>query len=121
MLYVRSRRIVLMTSTVILVGCGNMGHAMLTGWLKSGRLAPNDVWVVEPNEALGERAAQTGSHSAENGGALPDSLAPALVVLAVKPQVMREVAEGYRRFADGRTAFLSVAAGTPIATFEEIL
>jgi pyrroline-5-carboxylate reductase len=98
-----------------------MGYAMLSGWLKSGRLAPEDVWVVEPNEALRERAARTGCHTAGDGAALPASLVPALVVLAVKPQVMREVAAGYTRFADGRTTFLSVAAGTPIATFEEIL
>src|SRR5262245_1315571 len=116
-----SRRIPDMTSTVILAGCGNMGYAMLSGWLKSGRLAPEDVWVVEPNETLRERAARTSSHSADNSGSLPANLAPVLVVLAVKPQVMREVADGYRRFADGRTAFLSIAAGTPIVTFEEIL
>jgi pyrroline-5-carboxylate reductase len=42
-------------------------------------------------------------------------------VLAVKPQVIREVTAGYRRFGDGRTTFLSIAAGTAVATFEEIL
>jgi pyrroline-5-carboxylate reductase len=94
---------------------------MLSGWLKSGRLAPEGVWVVEPNEALRERADRTGSHTVQDSGALPDDLVPALVVLAVKPQVMREVAAGYKRFADGRTAFLSIAAGIPIASFEEIL
>jgi pyrroline-5-carboxylate reductase len=110
-----------MTSTVVLAGCGNMGYAMLSSWLKSGCLAPDDVWVVEPDEALRERAAGTGSNTAKDSAALPADLDPALVVLAVKPQVMREVVGGYRRFADGRTAFLSIAAGTPIATFEEIL
>jgi pyrroline-5-carboxylate reductase len=117
----KSRRYLEMTSTVVLAGCGNMGYAMLSGWIKSGRLPPEDVWVVEPNEALRERAARTGSHTAEDSDALPAGLAPVLVVLAVKPQVMREVAGGYRRFADSRTAFLSIAAGTPIASFEEIL
>ena len=110
-----------MTSTVVLVGCGNMGFAMLQGWLESGRLAPRDVWVVEPNQVLRERAATLGSHIAEDSEALPFDLRPVLVVLAVKPQVMREVVSGYKRFADGRTTFLSIAAGTPIATFEEIL
>ncbi len=110
-----------MKSTVVLAGCGNMGYAMLSGWVKSGRLAPEDVWVVEPNEALRRRAAELGSNPAENSSELPANLSPVLAVLAVKPQVMREVAGGYKRFADGRTTFLSIAAGTPIATFEEIL
>jgi pyrroline-5-carboxylate reductase len=110
-----------MTSTVVLAGCGNMGYAMLSGWLKSGRLAAIDVWVVEPNEALRLRASELGSHAVENSDALPADLSPVLVVLAVKPQVMRDVVAGYKGFADGRTTFLSIAAGTPIATFEEIL
>jgi pyrroline-5-carboxylate reductase len=46
---------------------------------------------------------------------------PKLVVLAVKPQVIRDVAASYRPFAARGAAFLSIAAGTPIATFEEVL
>ena len=110
-----------MTSTAILAGCGNMGYAMLAGWLKSGRLAPGDAWVVEPNEALRQRAADLGSHAVADSAALPSGLSPTLVVFAVKPQVMREVVVGYKAFADGKTTFLSIAAGTPIATFEDIL
>jgi pyrroline-5-carboxylate reductase len=41
-------------------------------------------------------------------------------VIAVKPQVIREVVAGYKRFA-GKATFLSIAAGTGIATFTEIL
>ena len=32
-----------MAIKVVLVGCGNMGHAMLAGWLKAGRLAAMEV------------------------------------------------------------------------------
>jgi pyrroline-5-carboxylate reductase len=110
-----------MTSTVVLAGCGNMGYAMLSGWLKSGRLAAADVWVVEPNEALRQRAAELGTHAVATSEALSTDLSPALIVFAVKPQVMRDVVVGYKRFAGGQTTFLSIAAGTPIDTFEEIL
>jgi pyrroline-5-carboxylate reductase len=110
-----------MTSTVVLAGCGNMGYAMLSGWLKSGRLAAADVWVVEPNETLRRRAAELGTHAMATSDALSAGLSPTLVVLAVKPQVMREVVAGYKRFADGQTTFLSIAAGTQIATLEESL
>lgn len=110
-----------MTSTVVLVGCGNMGYAMLGGWLKSGRLSPENVWVVEPSPTLRERAAALEAHALQDSDTLPPDLRPDLVVFAVKPQVMRDVVRGYRRFADGQTTFLSIAAGTSIATFEDIL
>ena len=45
---------------MLLAGCGNMGFAMLQGWLASGALPPADVHVVEPAEALRERAAALG-------------------------------------------------------------
>ncbi|TIX74763.1 MAG: pyrroline-5-carboxylate reductase, partial [Mesorhizobium sp.] len=38
-----------MTIRLVLAGCGNMGYAMLSGWLKSGKLPPAAIFVVEPN------------------------------------------------------------------------
>jgi pyrroline-5-carboxylate reductase len=110
-----------MTVKVVLAGCGNMGYAMLAGWLQSAKLYPGEVFVVEPNAELRHRAETLGVAAAGAASEAPADLVPTLVIFAVKPQVIREVVQGYRRFADGRTAFLSVAAGTPIATFEEIL
>lgn len=106
---------------VLLVGCGNMGFAMLSGWLKSGKLAAGETFVVEPDDALRERAKTLGAQVHQSGAGLPDGLRPVLVVLAVKPQVIRDVTRDYRRFAVGDTVFLSIAAGTAIATFEDIL
>jgi pyrroline-5-carboxylate reductase len=98
-----------MNHTVLLAGCGNMGFAMLQGWLSSRALAPADVQVVEPAEALRSRAASLGvgavSEAEEAGGA------PGIVILAVKPQVMGEVLASYARFAANGSAFLSIAAG----------
>ncbi len=109
-----------MTVRVLLVGCGNMGYAMLSGWLGSGKLAASETLVVEPNEDLRHRAARLGSVVAASNAELPDDLSPEIIVIAVKPQVIREVVAGYKRFA-GKTTFLSIAAGTGIATFTEIL
>lgn len=109
-----------MTVRVLLVGCGNMGYAMLSGWLSSGKLASSETLVVEPNEDLRHRAARLGVTVAASTGELPADLEPELIVIAVKPQVIREVVAGYTRFA-GRSTFLSIAAGTGISTFTEIL
>lgn len=109
-----------MTVRVLLVGCGNMGYAMLSGWLASGKLATSETLVVEPNEDLRNRAAKLGSTVAASNAELPADIAPELIVIAVKPQVIREVVDGYARFA-GTSTFVSIAAGTGVATFMDLL
>ena len=110
-----------MTIRLVLAGCGNMGYAMLSGWLKSGKLAPSAVFVVEPNSELRQRAATLGCATSADASEIPGDAVPDLVVIAVKPQVIRDVTAAYKRFGDGRTTFVSIAAGTPVATFEDIL
>jgi len=110
-----------MSRTIVLVGCGNMGFAMLSGWLKAGMLKPADVHVVEPNENLRARAASLGVMAVADAADLTDGLTPALVMFAVKPQVMRDVVAQYTRYAGPDTTFLSIAAGTGVKVFAEIL
>jgi pyrroline-5-carboxylate reductase len=110
-----------MTIKLVLAGCGNMGYAMLSGWLKARKLDPADVFVVEPNTDLRNRAAALGCVSAADAGGIPAEAIPELVVIAVKPQVIRDVTAAYKRFSNGQTTFVSIAAGTPVATFEEVL
>ena len=98
---------------VLLVGCGNMGSAMLKGWVSA---APElRFHVVEPADTLRATAAEIGAATYAEPGALGD-LSPALVVLAVKPQVMGDVAPAYGRYETA--TFASVAAGTTIASLE---
>lgn len=110
-----------MTIRLVLAGCGNMGYAMLTGWVNAGKLKPDETFVVEPNADLRKRAETLGCHTAADAGEIPTDAVPQLVVIAVKPQVIRTVTQAYARFGDGRTTFVSIAAGTPVATFEEVL
>lgn len=100
-----------MSETVLLVGCGNMGRAMLEGWLKARPdLAAH---VVEPAAALREAAGALGANAVASAADLPE-IAPDLVVLAVKPQVMADVLPDYAGY--GRATFVSIAAGTTVAT-----
>jgi pyrroline-5-carboxylate reductase len=110
-----------MTLKVVLAGCGNMGYAMLAGWLKSGRLTPSETFVVEPNADLRARAEALGSAASADASGLPAGETPEFVVLAVKPQVIRDVTSAYKPLGNGKTTFVSVAAGTPVATFASIL
>lgn len=96
-----------------LLGCGKMGSALLSGWLAKG-LPPSSVFVTEPKPS--DWLSSTGVHLNEG---LPD--APALVLIAVKPQIMAEALPEAASLGGGQTAFLSVAAGVPLSAFEAIL
>ena len=98
---------------IVLVGCGKMGSAMLAGWLERG-LTPDDVVVVDPTSPRLEGVLVVTSHAD-----IPADFAPDVVILAVKPQVMAEVAPPYARF--GGAVFLSIAAGKTIAFFRSHL
>ncbi len=105
----------------LLVGCGKMGGALLQGWIDRGT-APASVTIVEPESTLAESARDRhGVHAVSDPAALTAAYRPEIVVFAVKPQSLAEVAPPYARFADPKTVFLSIAAGKAIAFFEESL
>jgi pyrroline-5-carboxylate reductase len=98
---------------LVLLGCGKMGSAMLQGWLAQGVQA-GSVWVNEPFPSDWLRGA--GVHL---NAALPAD--PAIVLIAVKPQMMAEALPSLRALGNGTTLFVSVAAGTTIAFYEQVL
>ena len=110
-----------MNKTLVLAGCGNMGFAMLKGWLDGKALLKSEVTVVEPNQDLRERAAALGILAVANAGELEAGFTPRLVVIAVKPQVMGAVLPAYAPMAARGTAFLSVAAGVGMKAYEAAL
>ncbi|MES2914048.1 MAG: pyrroline-5-carboxylate reductase [Pseudomonadota bacterium] len=98
---------------LVLLGCGKMGTALLTGWLAAG-VPPGSVWVIEPNPTDWLRA--TGVHLNQWVPA-----EPSVVLLAVKPQMMGAALPALQALGNGRTLFVSIAAGTTIAAFEAAL
>ncbi|MEC7300160.1 MAG: pyrroline-5-carboxylate reductase [Pseudomonadota bacterium] len=97
---------------LVLVGCGKMGGAMLSGWLKGG-LPASSVWVKDPYPA--DWLKDAGVHLNED---FPQ--APAVAIVAVKPQMMGEALPQVAALGGGETLVISVAAGTPISKFEEV-
>src|SRR5690348_12948574 len=95
--------------TIVLVGCGQMGSAMLRGWLR-GRAAARFV-VIEPAGAPGGLADDPAAEWHRDPEEVAADLAPDAVVFAVKPQVFDELLPAYRRWVRPETLFLSIAAG----------
>ena len=102
---------------LLLVGCGKMGGALLSGWLEQG-LAAGEVFVIEPFAGAREALAAKGVACVGELGELGPAVAPAVVVFAIKPQQMDAAVPAYRRFAGPGTVFLSIAAGKTIGFFE---
>jgi pyrroline-5-carboxylate reductase len=98
---------------LVLLGCGKMGSALLAGWLKAG-LKPDAVWVIEPDPT--DWLIETGVNLNEG---LPT--APTVALLAVKPQMMGKALPALQALGNGSTLFVSIAAGTTIASFEAVL
>jgi len=107
------------TSEVLLVGCGKMGGALLAGWLERG--VASGFAVVEPGPGGEAFARRREVRFYTDALSLDLDLRPTVIVLAVKPQVMGDVARHYQRFATPETVFLSIAAGKTLAFFSRQL
>jgi len=105
---------------LVLAGAGNMGGAMLAGWLAGG-LDPKRIVVQDPAPPPAV-AALLGRHGIVTSAALPERAAPpAVILMAVKPQVMEAVFPSLAKRAGPNTLVLSIAAGKTIASFERHL
>jgi len=93
--------------SILLIGCGNMGGAMLAGWLASG-MAPSRFTVVDPYLA----AAPVGVELLRE---LPERRFDA-ILLGVKPQMLGDVAPQLARLVGSETMLLSILAGVELAS-----
>lgn len=98
---------------IVLLGCGKMGFAILSGWLKNG-LPMNRVWVLDPCPSADLRF--LASQGLNLNSELPER--PSVCLIAVKPQIIESALTGIRTIGDGATILVSLAAGTPISVFE---
>ena len=100
-------------SSLVLVGAGKMGGAMLEGWLSVG-LDPAAVAVVDPAPSPEIEALAQGRGLRLNPP--PETIAPpAAVVLAVKPQTLDAAAPALARLVGPATLLVSIVAGKTIA------
>jgi pyrroline-5-carboxylate reductase len=101
--------------TLVLVGAGKMGGAMLEGWLRSG-VRPEQVVALDPAPPP-EIQALLRKHRIRHNPAVATVKDAEVVLIAVKPQVMEEVLPGVVGLKASRPLVISVAAGKTIASF----
>nr|WP_272210182.1 NAD(P)-binding domain-containing protein [Marinicella sp. W31]MDC2876046.1 NAD(P)-binding domain-containing protein [Marinicella sp. W31] len=104
---------------LVLVGAGNMGGAMLSGWVTGG-VRREAITVIDPNPSNSIKSLLDRS-GIRHTVALPDNVKAKILVLAVKPQVMYAVLDTLAPVIDEDTLVVSVAAGKTLQYFEERL
>lgn len=101
------------------VGAGNMATGLARGWAAaSGEPgAPEAMLFADADSAKAQRlASEVGGEAVEGNRAVAE--AADLVLLAVKPNVLEQVAE---ELAEAGTPVVSILAGTPLATVQEAI
>jgi pyrroline-5-carboxylate reductase len=96
--------------SLLLVGCGKMGVALLKGWRAKKIIA--HVHIVDPVANAEVRGDDVTVYPSAEAMLLPPKVDA--VILAVKPQVMPLVAPAYKGFAAQGALIVSIAAGTTV-------
>lgn len=101
---------------IVLIGAGNMGGAMLTGWLKNG-VPGSSVIVVDPNpsDSMRKMIADAG---ADHLTGVPIGVTAGVLFIAVKPQLMDAVLPPFKAVVGENTVVVSIAAGKTLASLE---
>ena len=105
---------------LVLAGAGKMGGALLSGLIARG-LDPALVRVQDPAPA--PEVAEAMAHHGIRIQSQIDNLErpPAVILVAVKPQVINTVFAPLARLAGPDTVVLSIAAGRSLSSFEALL
>ena len=97
-----------MSSRIAFIGGGNMATSLIGGILESGTAA-SDIIVIDPvAEQRTRLQSRFGIETADDSSRIESC---SVVILAVKPQVMKEVCQAIK--PDSDTLYISIAAGIP--------
>lgn len=105
-----------LNGTLVLVGAGKMGGALLEGWLKGGA-APAKIVALDPSPPA-EVKAMLETKGVRLNPPVAGITDAEVIIIAVKPQLMEDVLPGIVTLKASRPLILSVAAGKTIASFE---
>jgi pyrroline-5-carboxylate reductase len=104
---------------VVIIGGGNMGGAILDGLMK-GDIDAKHLHLVEIRDEVRKDFEQRYGISTES--AIDDTVTGSnVIILAVKPQIIRGILSDLKPLIDPKTLILSVAAGIPLSLMECLL
>jgi pyrroline-5-carboxylate reductase len=104
-----------LTGTLVLLGAGKMGGAMLEGWLRAG-VSAKQLVALDPNPPAEVLALLT-QHGVRHNPPLSEIKNVEVLLAAVKPQVMDDVLSNIKILGRDNPLILSIAAGKTMASF----
>lgn len=107
----------MVTKKIGIIGCGNMGGAILYGALKSGVLPKENAYVYDINPAMMEKAKEWGVNLAADDEDVCKNAD--IILLAVKPQNAAE-ALGMCKKALDQKAMMSIVAGVTVERLQNM-
>ncbi len=102
------------------LGGGNMAEAIIKGLISASFIEAKNIYVSDPVEARQETLHKLYKIKASGDNREVAEKCDVLIV-AVKPQVIQSLLKEIQDLVDNSKLIVSVAAGTPIVAFEEIL
>ena len=101
-----------------IIGCGNMGGAILYGALESGVLPRENAYVYDINPAMMDKARDWGVHLCADDEEVCQS--SDLILLAVKPQNAAEALSQCKKALNGK-AMMSIVAGVTVERLRNMI
>lgn len=98
-------------TSLLLVGCGKMGGALLARWRAHPPAGITQFEIIEPGEP----------HHRPSLDHLPAEFAPSVIVFAVKPQTLDQLLPSYAMRFGAKPLYLSIAAGKTLAFYRKHL
>lgn len=106
--------------TIGLIGCGNMGSAILAGLIKNRIARARQIYIYDGIRAkMNSLSRSFGVKRAKDNRDLIRKTQ--IVILAVKPQDLRRMAEEIRNLLTSNHVIISILAGTPIQKLKRVL
>ncbi|MFV0431745.1 MAG: pyrroline-5-carboxylate reductase [Alphaproteobacteria bacterium] len=101
---------------LLLLGCGKMGYAMLSGWLNSG-ICADDIHIIDTNTQNRKKLEPLGVHLHNS---MEDfSLKASVILLAIKPQSLDKMRHELISLAAHDNLVISIAAGKSLSWLQE--
>lgn len=105
--------------SLLLIGCGNMGSAMLSSWQKNPACGVSNFYIIEPNHSTGDTI--SGGSFFKTLTDLPNNIKPDVIIFALKPQQLAEILPEYKKHFGTTPLYISIAAGKTLDFFAEHL
>lgn len=105
--------------SLVLIGAGKMGGAMLQGWLATGFPAAR-ITVIDPHPSEALEALASSSGIQLNPG-IATMQPPDVVVLGIKPQALAAVSSDIEPLVGPETLLLSILAGKQVGDLRRAL